>query len=333
MFSKIRRVTTKQYIIPYIGEVKTMLGGVLFYLTPFSFVMLAVTTYKVAISPWAAIHAHWLNLWVFLGIMPVFVVLGLIIEYKLVFPSMIAFSNRQGYVHRSPLVADMQQALEKLDYVESQLKGDTVNSFHRLYYNAKEQTFLSTFWLGVPAQKYPSDLWIYQEIIMEIKPDLIIECGTAKGGSALFMASVLEILGKGQVVTIDIEPSGGKPHHKRIEYLVGSSVAKDIQEQVARLVSNKERVMVVLDSDHHKQHVLNELRIYSPFVTRGSYLIVEDTNLNGNPVFPEFGPGPMEAVSQFLQGNTEFVVDSSREKFYMTANPGGYLVKGGRHNE
>ena len=85
--------------------------------------------------------------------------------------------------------------------------------------------------------------------------------------------------------------------------------------------------MVILDSDHGKDHVLNELRTYSPFVTKGSYLIVEDTNINGHPVLHDFGPGPMEAVEDFLKENQNFTVDKSKEKFYLTFNPKGYLRK------
>jgi cephalosporin hydroxylase len=85
--------------------------------------------------------------------------------------------------------------------------------------------------------------------------------------------------------------------------------------------------MVILDSDHSKQHVLQELHAYAPLVTKGSYLIVEDTNVNGHPVFPEHGPGPMEALDEFLGQNSDFVVDRDREKFYLTMNPQGYLHK------
>jgi cephalosporin hydroxylase len=175
--------------------------------------------------------------------------------------------------------------------------------------------------------KCPLDLWIYQEIIFEQKPDMIIECGTANGGSALFLASICDLVNNGKIITIDIENKQNKPRHKRIKYLVGSSTAENIVDQIRKLISDKNKVMVILDSDHHKEHVLNELTIYSKFVTKGSYIIVEDTNINGHPVFPDFGPGPMEAIEEFLKENKIFVIDYNNEKFYLTYNPRGYLLR------
>jgi cephalosporin hydroxylase len=126
-----------------------------------------------------------------------------------------------------------------------------------------------------------------------------------------------------------VEAREGRPKHKRVKYLLGSSTSKEIVDKVRSSIKARHRVMVVLDSDHSKDHVLEELRIYSRFVTRGSYLIVEDTNISGHPVLPEFGPGPMEAVQEFLAENKDFVVDGSRAKFYMTFNPGGWLRRVG----
>jgi cephalosporin hydroxylase len=203
----------------------------------------------------------------------------------------------------------------------------TINFFHKLYHGTMGQTWMNTYWLGVPVFKCPMDLWVYQEIISNVRPDVIIECGTWKGGSALSMAHILDILDNGKVLTIDIDDVQGRPEHKRINYLLGSSTSEDIVATAKQLIRSNERVMVVLDSDHHEQHVLNELRIYSRFVSKGSYLIVEDTNLNGHPVKPDFGPGPMEAVNQFLKETSDFIVDKSKEKFYMTFNPNGYLIK------
>ena len=205
-----------------------------------------------------------------------------------------------------------------------QSESDIVDEFHKLYYESPD-TWRKTFWLGIPAQKCPLDLWIYQEIIFEVKPDVIIECGTFAGGSALFLASVCDAVKRGTIITIDVEDREGKPKHKRIKYLLGSSTSKEIVDKVRRSTRNRHSVMVILDSDHSKDHVLNEMRIYSTFVTKGSYLIVEDTNINGHPVFPDFGPGPMEAVQQFLSENKVFAVDRSRAKFYMSFNPNGWL--------
>jgi len=205
--------------------------------------------------------------------------------------------------------------------------AEIIRACHQLYYARKEQTWGNTYWLGVPVQKCPLDLWIYQEIIYETRPDLIIECGTASGGSALYLASICELLGCGQVITIDINPQPDRPPHPRITYLTGSSTSPEIIEQVRALAAGATRVMVVLDSDHHKDHVLQELRIYSTLVTVGCYLIVEDTNLNGHPVAPDFGPGPWEAVEEFLGENHDFEIDKSREKFMLTANENGYLKR------
>jgi cephalosporin hydroxylase len=207
------------------------------------------------------------------------------------------------------------------------LKGNVINHFHKLYYESEERTWKNTFWLGAQAQKCPLDLWIYQEIIFENRPDVIVECGTYSGGSALFLASICNLLKKGEIITIDIERMEDRPQHDRLTYLLGSSTAQEIVEKIKSLIKDKDRIMVILDSDHNKAHVLKELEIYSHFVTKDSYMIVEDTNVNGHPVNSDFGPGPMEAVREFLEGNKDFVIDRSREKFYLTFNPDGYLKR------
>lgn len=198
-------------------------------------------------------------------------------------------------------------------------------AFHRLYYDTA--VWKDTYWLGTPAQKCPLDLWVYQEILHEQRPDLILETGTAHGGSALYLASLCDLLGRGEIVTVDIYPIEDRPVHDRITYLTGSSTAPEAVSELERLADGRESVLVILDSDHSRDHVLDELRIYSRFVSPGGYLIVEDTNVNGHPVFAEHGPGPMEAVDEFLAETDEFEVDASREKFFMTFNPRGFLRK------
>jgi cephalosporin hydroxylase len=201
-----------------------------------------------------------------------------------------------------------------------------VREFHRLYYYSRERTWKdNTFWLNVPVAKCPLDLWVYQEIICEIKPDLIIETGTAYGGSALFLSSICDLINCGRIITIDVRETPDRPQNARIEYLIGSSISDEVVEKVSGSIKSGDRVMVILDSDHTAAHVLRELNIYSKLVTTGSYLIVEDTNANGHPVLPLYGAGPMEAVEEFLRRRTDFIVDRQKEKFFMTFNPKGYL--------
>jgi len=203
------------------------------------------------------------------------------------------------------------------------------DDFHNLYYNGPEGAGLThqrTFWMNVPCLKCPLDMWIYQEILAETRPDLIIETGTHMGGSALFMAHMLDILGKGHVITIDVTDRLPRPEHPRIRYVRGSSVDPHL---IGSLFSERpdETRLIVLDSDHSKAHVLRELQLLSKYVNVGSYVIVEDTNVNGHPAYPSFGDGPYEAVEAFLETNGDFVIDNSREKFLMTFNPRGYLKR------
>jgi cephalosporin hydroxylase len=177
--------------------------------------------------------------------------------------------------------------------------------------------------LGVPTLKNPLDLWIFQEILWEKQPDLILEAGTGHGGSALYLATILDAIGAGRVVTVDWRDRG-QPPHPRITYLGGRSTDPEV---LAAMTPKEEKTMVVLDSGHRMDHVLEELHAYSPFVSPRQYLIVEDTNLNGNPIRPDYGPGPMEAVEQFLSETGDFEPDRSREKFDVTTNPRGYLLR------
>jgi cephalosporin hydroxylase len=201
-----------------------------------------------------------------------------------------------------------------------------VDAFHRLIYDSWEagQGALDLSWFGHRAIKSPLDLWLYQEIIVDSRPDVIVEAGTASGGSALYMASIFDLLGHGEVVTIDIEERRHMPRHPRITRLRGSSVDPVIVADVRRRTAGK-RVMVILDSDHSEAHVSAELNAYRDIVSVGSLLVVEDTDVNGHPVRPDFGPGPMEALDTFLAANPSFAIDTTYDRLLLTMNPRGYL--------
>ena len=202
-----------------------------------------------------------------------------------------------------------------------------VREFHRLYFDARafNMTWRNTYFLGHAVLKCPLDLWLYQELLHGVRPAVIVETGTAFGGSALYLASLCDLLGAGRVVTVDVVERPDRPVHPRISYVVGSSVDSDVVGRVRSEIADASPVMVLLDSDHRKDHVLAELEAYAPLVSPGSYLVVEDTNLNGHPVEPDHGPGPMEAAEDFLARHPEFEHDAAMDKFLLTFNPRGYL--------
>jgi cephalosporin hydroxylase len=206
--------------------------------------------------------------------------------------------------------------------------AQATDTFHRAYYQAWQEGrgTKDLHWFGYRTIKTPMDMWAYQEIVTETKPEVIVECGTAYGGSSLFFASLLDLLGRGEVVTVDIEARPHQPTHPRITRIVASSTDPATVNAVRARVAGR-RTMVILDSDHHEPHVSGELRAYGPMVSVGCYLVVEDTNLNGHPVLPDHGPGPMEAVEGFLPGAPGFEVDRSRERFLLTLNPSGFLKR------
>jgi cephalosporin hydroxylase len=195
-------------------------------------------------------------------------------------------------------------------------------------------------WLGRPVIQIPQDLFGMQEIIWTIKPDFIIETGIAHGGSLVFQASMLELIGKGKVIGIDIDIRKHNraeiekhPLYNRIVMIEGSSVSEDVVNQVKSITKGATSIMVTLDSNHTHEHVLKELELYTPFVSVGSYCIVFDTAIEDLsreiPIIDRpWGPGnnPKTAVWEFLRTNNRFVIDKDIEaKILITAAPDGYL--------
>lgn len=194
-------------------------------------------------------------------------------------------------------------------------------------------------WLGIPIIQYPQDIIAIQEIIWKVKPDLIIETGIARGGSLILSASILELIGKGSVLGVDIDIRKHNriqiekhPLFKRISMIEGSSIAKSVIKKVYDFSKHKKKVMVFLDSNHTYEHVLQELKLYSPLVTKGSYLVVYDTVIDemSDSFFTNKSwnkkNNPKKAVKKFLEKNNRFKIDRSIDKkLLITVAPDGYL--------
>jgi cephalosporin hydroxylase len=194
-------------------------------------------------------------------------------------------------------------------------------------------------WLGVPIIQMPTDIVALQEVIWDCRPQVIVETGVARGGSVVLSASLLELLGEGTVVAVDVDIRAhnrrtieSHPLAHRVELIEGSSVAADVADAVRAKTAGAERVMVVLDSNHTHEHVLAELRLYGPMVTAGQFLVVADTMVEQLP--PQvhrpraWGPrdNPKTALDAYLAECDRFVVDAAlNAKLLMTSNPGGYL--------
>jgi cephalosporin hydroxylase len=248
--------------------------------------------------------------------------------------------SKFGYVAVVALVAALA-ALNLYQYFaraavlfEQRLMSDrqVIDRYHELFYKT-DGAYWANRWLGISTLQNPNDVWITQEIITDVKPDFLVETGTYRGGSAALWAMVLaQVNPAGRVITIDIKdqvPPAAKELpivREKVDFLIGSSTSPEIVEEVKRRTQGK-RVLVLLDSNHAKDHVLEELRLYAPLVSVGSYVIVQDTNVNGHPIYPEgfSGPGPWEAVEAFLAENDQFEPDHSRERLLFTMHPRGYL--------
>ena len=196
-------------------------------------------------------------------------------------------------------------------------------------------------WLGRPIIQYPQDILAMQELIWEVKPDLIIETGIAHGGSCVFHASMLEIIGKGEVLAIDIDIREHNkveiekhPMYKRITMLEGSSISDDIVKQVHDFAKDYQTILVCLDSNHTHDHVLSEMNAYSSLVSKGSYMVVFDTIIEDLPQgsFPDRpwdkGDNPKTAVWEFLKTHDDFEIQSDiDDKLLISVAPSGYLKK------
>ena len=195
-------------------------------------------------------------------------------------------------------------------------------------------------WMGRPIIQYPQDMIAMQELIWEIKPDLIIETGIAHGGSLIYYASIMELIGKGEILGIDIDIRDhnkqaieAHPMYKRISMIQGSALDPAIIEKVKEKASGKQTVMVSLDSNHTHDHVLEELKLYSPFVTLNSYLVVFDTVIEDMPQGMydrpwDKGNNPKTAVQEFFKINKNFEIDHSIDnKLLISVAPGGYLKR------
>lgn len=221
---------------------------------------------------------------------------------------------------------------ERTDLVEAAAAFSAVSIRDQYSYNFS--------WMGRPIIQYPQDMIAMQELIWQLKPDLIIETGIAHGGSLIYYASLLELIGKGEVLGIDIDirehnrqEIEAHPMFKRIEMIQGSAIDESLVAEVAKRAEGKQTVMVCLDSNHTHDHVLRELELYSPFVTLGSYLVAFDTIVEDMPkgVFDrpwDVGNNPKTAVWEFLKANDNFEIDRQIDnKLLISVAPEGYLKR------
>ena len=184
-----------------------------------------------------------------------------------------------------------------------------------------------TRYFGVPTVKHPCDLWVYQEIITTLKPEVIIEIGNYCGGTTLALAHICDLLNVGKVIGIDVNHANIQPvvrAHPRIVLLEGNACA--LVDKVKSVIQAKTNILIIEDSSHHYDNTLSILRTYKALIPLDGYFIIEDSichhGLNEGP-----NPGPFEAVETFLTENKDFVSDRTREDFIMTWNPKGFLKR------
>ncbi len=194
-------------------------------------------------------------------------------------------------------------------------------------------------WLGIPIIQFAGDIVMMQEVLWKVRPDVIVECGVAHGGAAVLYASICELLGKGRVIGVDVEVRKynrvaieSHPMSKRIEIIEGSSIDPSTADEVKRRTDGASTVMVVLDSNHSRDHVLQELELYHDIVTPGSYLVAMDGARGhvwdlpgGNEEWKD--DGPLQAIRRFVDDHADFVIDPHYTRLQVTSSPEGFLRK------
>jgi cephalosporin hydroxylase len=184
-----------------------------------------------------------------------------------------------------------------------------------------------TTWLGRAIASAPTDLLAYQEVIASVRPDWIVETGTGDGGRALFLASVCELVGHGEVLSVDESLADDLPRHPRIRYVKATAHSKPGSARIRAMIDDSASVLVVLGARKDLYKTAQQFEGLAPLVPVGSYVIVTDTIVNGNPVWSGFGLGPAEGVKKILTQNGDFVADPQLEKYSLTFNPGGFLKR------
>lgn len=213
-------------------------------------------------------------------------------------------------------VRDMNGKPANLFLPESEII-DAVSRYNKVYYTQLQRTWGNTFYHGVLTCQSVADLWVYQELIFAMNPDLIIETGTGFGGCTLYFAHILDNMkSDGKIISIDILERERKKH-KRITYLTGSSLNRSIVSTVRKAAKSAREVLVFLDSNHSTEFVYKEMETYGKFVRPKGYMVVEDTNC----------VGPGTALDEFVKNHREFEVDPNCNKFYQTFCPGGFLQR------
>lgn len=229
----------------------------------------------------------------------------------------------------------------------SEGKSHTVNLYSRegleliaslwLKLSCEYRLMYEPTWMGVPIIQLPSDIVMMQELIWKLRPDVIVECGLAHGGSAVMYASICELIGKGKVIGIDLEVRQynrvviqGHPMSRRIEIIECSSIDNNTVELVRGKVGNAQTVLVVLDSNHSYDHVLKELNLYHSMVTPNSYLVAMDGAQAHVWEIPRCknlsrDDNPLRAIKEFLKDHPEWEVDEHYNRMQVTSNPGGFL--------
>jgi cephalosporin hydroxylase len=182
-------------------------------------------------------------------------------------------------------------------------------------------------WLGHEIETLPTDLIAYQEILTRVRPEWVVDIRTGNGARALFLASVCELLGRGRVVSVDSKPRDDRPQHPRITYVTGEPMDDDTVREVHDIVGASPNAVLLLGARGTRQRILKELQAYEALVPLGSYVVIEDTIVNGHPVWPTFGAGPAEAIKTVINTRGDLAPDPTLQRYGVTFNPNGFLKR------